>query len=440
LIPDVQYTKCGTINIAYQTIGDGPFDIVLVPGWVSNLDVFWEEPRLARFFMRLAAFSRLILFDKRGTGLSDRIPGTPTLEDRMEDVRAVMDAVGSERAALFGYSEGGPMCALFAATYPNLSSGLIMVGSYPRRFRTDDYPIGPTKEQSESFIEAIPDNWGTTFALDARAPSVKDDPRFQQWWGRYLRMSASPAAAQDLMRANLEIDIREILPSISVPTLLIHAIRDQTMDIEHSRYMQSRIPNAKLIEIEAQDHLPWLDGSEGILNAIEQFLSGSSQKLQANRMLSTLLFTDIVGSTDLLSKLGDEGWGDALHKHNDEVRRCIETFSGREIKATGDGFLAMFDGPARAVQCAKAIKQAAENLGLSLRQGVHTGECEYDGVDLSGLAVHLASRIMDTAESDQILVSRTVRDLVAGSGLKFEPAGAHTFKGIEDQWELHEVV
>jgi class 3 adenylate cyclase len=437
--PETHYTKCGTINIAYQVLGEGPLDILLVPGWITNLDILWEEPRLSRFLLRLASFSRLILFDKRGTGLSDRVTNTPTLEERMEDVRSVMAAVGSTEAALVGWSEGGPMCALFAATYPEMTRALVMIGSYPRRFKTEDYPIGPSKEENDAFIASIEDNWGTDFALAVRAPSLLEDSSFRAWWGRYLRMSASPSAAQALTQANSEIDIRDILPSIAVPTLLLHATGDMTLDVEHSRYMVTRIPGARLIEVDSDDHLPWLKGSNAILSNIEDFLTGSNRASVSNRMLCTLLFTDIVSSTEMLERLGDEGWSDLLSQHDEAVRRELTTFSGREIKTTGDGFLATFDGPARAIQCAKAVRQAAAKLGVNVRQGLHTGECEMQGNDLSGLAVHIAARISDLAGTGEILVSRTVRDLVAGSGLTFEGFGLHELKGIEDQWQLYRV-
>ncbi len=439
MTPETHYTKCGTINIAYQVLGEGPLDILLVPGWITNLDILWEEPRLSRFLLRLASFSRLILFDKRGTGLSDRVTNTPTLEERMEDVRSVMAAVGSTEAALVGWSEGGPMCALFAATYPEMTRALVMIGSYPRRFKTEDYPIGPSKEENDAFIASIEDNWGTDFALAVRAPSLLEDSSFRAWWGRYLRMSASPSAAQALTQANSEIDIRDILPSIAVPTLLLHATGDMTLDVEHSRYMVTRIPGARLIEVDSDDHLPWLKGSNAILSNIEDFLTGSNRASVSNRMLCTLLFTDIVSSTEMLERLGDEGWSDLLSQHDEAVRRELTTFSGREIKTTGDGFLATFDGPARAIQCAKAVRQAAAKLGVNVRQGLHTGECEMQGNDLSGLAVHIAARISDLAGTGEILVSRTVRDLVAGSGLTFEGIGLHELKGIEDQWQLYRV-
>ncbi len=439
MTPETRYTHCGAINIAYQVIGDGPRDLVLVPGWVSNIDVFWEEPRLARFLRRLASFARLILFDKRGTGLSDRVTDTPTLEDRMQDVRAVMDAVGSSSATLVGYSEGGPMCALFGATYPEKANGIVMIGSYPRRTRLDDFPFGPDRREIEDFIAAIEDKWGTPFALEERAPSVLHDENFRQWWARLLRLSTSPAAAVALTRANMQIDVRDILPSIRVPALLIHATGDQTCPVDFSRYMAEKIPGAKLVEIDSRDHLPWLEGSDEILSAIEEFVTGGKPAAKSHRKLCTILFTDIVDSTRMLAEKGDQRWGDLLEAHNAAVRQELSDFEGREMNTTGDGFVAVFDGPARAVQCADSIRDAVRRMGIDLRLGLHSGECEVQDDALSGLAFHIASRISDLAPPRQIVVSRTVKDLVAGSGLTFEDFGLHRLKGVPDEWRLYRV-
>ena len=439
MTPETRYAHCGSINIAYQVIGDGPIDLVLVPGWVSNIDVLWEEPRVARFLRRLASFSRLILFDKRGTGLSDRVTDTPTLEERMEDVRAVMGAVGSSSAALAGYSEGGPMCALFAATYPENADAIIMIGSYPRRTRTVDFPYGQTEKELEAFIDEIEKNWGTPFALKERAPSVLEDQNFRQLWARFLRMSTSPAAAVALTRANMMIDIRDILPSIRTPTLLLHALGDETCTIEFSRYMATKIPGAKLLEIDSRDHLPWLEGSDEILSAIEEFLTGTRPAVASDRILCTILFTDIVGSTQLAAAKGDRLWNDLLQAHNAAVRQELTAFNGREMNTTGDGFVAIFDGPARAVQCAGAIRDAVKELGIDIRVGLHTGECEVRDENLSGLAFHIASRITDLTPSGEILVSRTIKDLVAGSGLAFESFGTHQLMGVPDEWQLYRV-
>ncbi|HSF94576.1 MAG TPA: adenylate/guanylate cyclase domain-containing protein [Thermohalobaculum sp.] len=438
-MPETRYARCGTISIAYQVFGEGPVDLVLVPGWISNLDVMWEEPRLAAWLRQLGSFARVILFDKRGTGLSDRVTDTPMLEERMEDVRAVMEAVGSRQAALVGYSEGGPMCALFAATYPEMARAVVMIGSYPRRFRAEDFPIGPTEQEHEEFVAAIAANWGTHFALDIRAPSMQGDPRFQAWWSRYLRSGTSPTAAEALTRANGQIDIRAILPTIRVPVLLLHATGDQTCPVGCSRYMAERIPGARLVEIDSDDHLPWLEGGEVILREVEAFLTGERHAAAADRVLSTIMFTDIVGSTDILAETGDANWRALRSAHDEAVRGNLAAFNGREMNTMGDGFLALFDGPARAVRCAQNLCADAKRVGVSLRIGLHTGECELRGSDVSGLAVHTASRIADMAPTDGVLVSRTVRDLVAGSGLRFEPAGVHRLKGVPEEWQLYSV-
>ena len=439
-VPETRYTRYGTINIAYQVFGDGPVDLVLVPGWVSNLDMMWEEPRLASWLRQLGSFARVMLFDKRGTGLSDRVTDTPMLEERMEDVRAVMQAVGSERAALVGYSEGGPMCALFAATYPQMARAVVMIGSFPRRSRTEGFPIGPSEAELEEFIKGIGEHWGTTYALDIRAPSMRHDDRFGAWWAKFLRMSTSPAAAEALTRANAQIDIRDILPTIRVPTLLIHATGDRTLPIAFSRYMVERIPGAKLVEIDSDDHLPWLEGGDEILRAIEEFLTGAHHDAGADRVLSTIMFTDIVGSTEILAETGDANWRALRGAHDEAVRGNLAAFDGREMNTTGDGFLAIVDGPARAVRCGQNICADAERVGVSVRVGLHTGECELRGPEISGLAVHVASRITDLAPSGVVLVSRTVRDLVAGSGLRFETRGSHRLKGVPEEWQLYGVV
>jgi pimeloyl-ACP methyl ester carboxylesterase len=438
-VPETRYTRCGTINIAYQVFGEGPVDLVLVPGWVSNLDMMWEEPRLANWLRQLGSFARVMLFDKRGTGLSDRVTDTPMLEERMEDVRAVMQAVGSKQAALVGYSEGGPMCALFAATYPQMARALVMIGSYPRRGRTEGFPIGPDEYELEAFISRIKAEWGTPFALDSRAPSMCYDERFRAWWAKFLRMSTSPAAAVALTRANAQIDIRDILPTIRVPTLLIHATGDRTLPIAFSRYMVERIPGAKLVEIDSDDHLPWLEGGDEILRAIEEFLTGAHHDAGGDRVLSTIMFTDIVGSTEILAESGDANWRALRGAHDEAVRGNLAAFSGREMNTTGDGFLAIFDGPARAVRCAQNICADAQRVGVTVRVGLHTGECELRGEDISGLAVHIASRVSDLAPPGGVLVSRTVRDLVAGSGLRFETTGSHRLKGVPDEWQLYGV-
>jgi pimeloyl-ACP methyl ester carboxylesterase len=437
--PDTRYADSGGVNIAYQVLGDGPRDLVFVMGWISNIEVFWEEPTLARFLRRLASFSRLILFDKRGTGLSDRVTDMPSLEVRMDDVRAVMDAVASERAALFGVSEGGPMCALFSATYPSRVSALIMQGGFPRRIRTPDFPWGPTKEERQAWTEQMQREWGGTFGLAARAPSMVGDERFSQWWGRLLRMGASPAAVMALVAMNDEIDIRHILPAIRVPTLLLHSVRDATIPIGASRYMAERIPGARLVELPGEDHLPWLSDSDAILGEIEEFLTGVRHTVEPDRVLATVLFTDIVGATEKAAALGDRRWRDLLDGHNGVVRRELARFRGREIKTAGDGFFAAFDGPARGVRCACAIADEIKPLGIEVRAGLHTGECEMIADDVGGIAVHIGARIASLAGASEVLVSSTVKDLVAGSGLRFGDRGSQSLKGVPGDWHIYAV-
>jgi len=437
--PETRYARSGDVNIAYQVVGDGPRDLVLVPGWLSNVEVFWEEPSVVRFFQRLASFSRLILFDKRGTGLSDRVAEMPNLETRMDDVRAVMDAVRSARAALFGYSEGGPMCALFAATYPERTSALIMGGSYARRVWAPDYPWGPTREDWFKFVDTAAQNWGGPVGLDVRAPSVADDPRFREWWARYVRQSASPGAGRMIWRIIADIDIRDVLPAIRVPTLIIHNVGDRTVPVECSRYMAERIPGAKLVELSGQDHIPYVGNADAVLDEIEEFLTGVRHGAEADRVLATVMFTDIVDATRKAAELGDRRWRDLLEAHHAVVRDQLARFRGREIDTAGDGFLAAFDGPARAIRSACAIADGVKRLGLDVRAGLHTGECEIVGPKLSGIAVHIGARISALAKAGEVLVSSTVKDLVAGSGLGFEERGIHMLKGVPGEWRLFAV-
>lgn len=435
--PQTRYADSSGVNIAYQVLGEGPPDLVLVPRWVSNIEVYWEDPALARFLTRIASFSRLILFDKRGTGLSDRAADMPSLEVRIDDVRAVMDAAGSERAALFGTSEGGPMCAMFSATHPQRASALVMHGSYPRRTRALDYPWGPTDQEHHAWVDQMRREWGGPFGLAARAPSMVGDKLFSEWWARLLRMSASPAAATALVKMNAEIDIRHILPAIHVPTLLLHSVRDAAIDIGGSRYMAQRIPGARLVELPGPDHVVWLSDADAVLEEIEEFLTGVRHTLEPDRVLATVLFTDIVGATERAGSVGDRRWRDLLDSHNVAVRRELARFRGREIKTAGDGFFAAFDGPARAVRCACAISAGVRSLGLEVRAGVHTGECEVMGDDMGGIAVHIGSRIAALAAASEVLVSSTVRDLVAGSGLSFRERGSTALKGIPGEWRLY---
>ncbi|MBI4270895.1 MAG: adenylate/guanylate cyclase domain-containing protein [Candidatus Rokubacteria bacterium] len=417
-------------------MGEGPRDLVLVPGWVSNLDVFWEEPAMARFLQRLASFSRLILFDKRGTGLSDRVADMPNLETRMDDVRAVMDAVRSTRAALVGYSEGGPMCMLFGATHPERTSAIVMIGSFARRTWAPDYPWGPTREDYDRAMDEYTRGWGGPVGLDIRAPSVAHDPRFREWWARFLRQGASPGANRRLMGMNVEIDVRHVLPAVRVPTLVLHNDGDRSVPVEYGRYMAERIPGAKYVELRGDDHLPWIGNADAILDELEEFLTGVRRGPEPDRVLATVMFTDIVDATAKAGELGDRRWRDLLDAHHALVREQLAKFRGREIDTAGDGFLAAFDGPARAVRAACSISEGVRALGLAIRAGLHTGECEVMGPKLGGVAVHIGARVAALAGAGEVLVSSTVRDLVAGSGLRFTDRGAHTLKGVPGEWHL----
>jgi pimeloyl-ACP methyl ester carboxylesterase len=441
VLPETRYARSGDVNIAYQVVGGGPRDLVLVPGWVSNLEVFWEEPAVARFLDRLASFSRLILFDKRGTGLSDRVSerDLPTLETRMDDVRAVMDTVGSARAALCGYSEGGPLCTLFAATYPARTTALIMIGSYARRLWAPDYPWAPSNEAHLEFLERCRREWGGPVGLEARWPSAAAEARVRQWWSRLLRMGTSPGANLALLRMNAEMDVRHVLPAVRVPTLILHSSGDQALDVRGSRYMAERIPGARCVELPGNDHVPWGADADAILDEIEEFLTGVRHGPEPDRVLATVLFTDVVGSTEKAAELGDRRWRDLLDSHHALVRRELARFRGTEIDTAGDGVLATFDGPARAVRCAGAIGDVLRPLRLEIRAGLHTGEVELRGERVSGLAVHIGARIAALAGPGETLVSSTVRDLVAGSGLRFVDRGLQPLKGVPGEWRLFAV-
>lgn len=434
--PKTRYTKSGDVHIAYQVTGEGPLDLVWVPGFVSHLEYQWEQPRAVHFIQRLASFSRLIRFDKRGTGLSDRVAAMPTLEQRMDDVRAVMDAVGSERAALFGHSEGGPMSLLFAATYPERTSALVLYGSYARRAWAPDHPSGLTDEEMRPALEAMEREWGGPVGIETRGPSLASDEGYARWWGNYLRLAASPGAAIAIMRMNMEIDVRHVLPAIRVPALVLHRAGDRVTKVEQARYMAERIPGAKLVEFLGEDHTPWVGDSDAILDEMEEFLTGVRHGVEADRVLATVLFVDVVGSTERAVALGDRRWRELLAQYRAVVRRELDRFRGREVEAAGDGFLATFDGPARAIRCACQIVEAVRPIGVNIRAGLHTGECEVAGDKIGGVAVHLGARVGASAGAGEVLVSRTVKDLVAGSGIEFQSRGSHVLKGIPGEWEL----
>jgi pimeloyl-ACP methyl ester carboxylesterase/DNA-binding winged helix-turn-helix (wHTH) protein len=426
--PETHYVQNGDVNIAYQVLGEGDLDIVFVMGWVSHLEYFWEEPHFAAFLNRLASFSRLILFDKRGTGLSDRVPikDLPTLEQRMDDVRCVMDAVGSKRAALVGVSEGGPMCSLFAATYPEKTAALVMIGTYAKRIRDIDYPWGVSKEDREEFFELMYGNWGKPVGIEERAPSLASDETFRNWWATYLRMGASPGAAVALTKMNAEIDVRNVLPTIRVPSLVIHRSGDLCLKVEEGRFVASRIPAYKYVELEGCDHLPFVGNQDEILDEIEEFLTGARHAEEYDRVLATVMNVKIIRLPT--NKL--------IENSRNYVSRQIELFKGREISFDENGVLATFDGPARAIRCATAITEAARRLNLAVKTGLHTGECDVRGENYSGFAVDLAKEIAEESGASEILVSRTVKDLVAGSGIVFEEYGVKSFAGRQNEWRL----
>ncbi len=439
--PKTRYARSGDLHIAYQVIGEGPLDLVLVMGWVSHVELAWEEPALAAFLRRLASFSRLIIFDKRGTGLSDRVPNDqlPTLEARMDDVRAVMDAVGSERAALFGFSEGGNMSALFAATYPERTAALVMFGTFAKRQWSADYPWAPTREEREKTFALIEREWGNLTDVKHYAPSKADDPVFAEQIATYFRRSASPGAAVALLRMNTEIDIRAVLPAIRVPTLVLHRTGDRDANVEEGRWIASQIPGARFVELPGEDHFPWLADQNIVLEEIEAFVTGVRPAPHANRVLATVLFTDIVGSTANAARRGDRAWLELLEQHHASVRTELARFRGHEVKTAGDGFVATFDGPARAIHCACHIRDRVRGLGLEIRAGLHTGEIEIMGKDIAGLAVHIAARVCAAAAGGEVLVSSTAKDLVAGSGIEFADRGRQQLKGIPDAWRLFAV-
>jgi class 3 adenylate cyclase len=434
--PTTRYAKSGDIHIAYQVVGHGDLDLVYVPGWISHLEYSWEEPSYARFLDRLSSFSRLIMFDKRGTGMSDRESGLPTLEERMDDVRAVMDEVGSERAAIFGTSEGGNMSVLFAATYPERTVALVTFGIFAKRIWSEDYPWAPTPEEREAWYAKLEREWGGPTDLETLAPTKVGDAHFAAWWAGYLRVGASPRAALTIARTNTQIDVRDVLPTIRVPTLVLHRTGDRDVSVEEARFIAGRIPGARLVELPGEDHLIFVGDQDALLDEIEEFLTGVRRGPERDRVLATVLFTDIVGSTARAVELGDGEWRDVLERHHGVVRRALVQFRGREVDTAGDGFLATFDGPARAIRCAHAIVDGVRELGLEIRAGLHTGECERVGEAVRGIAVHIGARVAAEARPGEVLVSSTVKDLVAGSEIGFEERGERELKGVPGRWRV----
>jgi class 3 adenylate cyclase len=426
-------------SIAYQVHGDGPLDLVFVSGFVSHVELVWEEPAIARFLRRLASFSRLVFFDKRGQGLSDRLGRPPTLEETMDDLKAVMDAAGCGTAAVFGISEGGPMSALFAATHPDRVSSLVLYGTYARMTKAPDFPHGVSPERLDAWAELVREEWGGAVAVDLWAPSAAGDPEFERWWARLLRQGTSPAGAIELMNLYREIDVRSALPAIDVPTLVLHRRDDGLIPARQARYLAEHIPGARYVELEGADHLPTVGDLDALLDEVEEFLVGSRRAREAERALATILFTDIVGSTETAARLGDSRWRDLLERHDATVRRELAVHRGHEVKTMGDGFLATFDGPARAIRCAVAIRDELRETGIDVRAGIHTGEVELIGTDVGGMAVNIGARVGALGGAGEVLVSSTVRELVVGSGIDFDDRGAHELKGAPGEWRLFAV-
>jgi len=437
-LPTTHYVKSDDVHIAYQVFGEGSLDLLFVPGFVSNIEAIWEAPDHRAFFRRLASFCRVVLFDKRGTGMSDRGSQVFTLEQRMHDVQAILDEVGCERAALFGVSEGGPMSLLYSATYPARTSALVLYGSYAKRSWAPDYPFGWKDEQWERVFDNFEHHWGTprSIAVTMYAPSLAGDRQASERRASYFRASASPGAAVAIMKMNREIDVRHVLPAIRVPTLILHRTAERVIDVAHARYMVERIPGAKLIELAGVDHSYLTGDSNSLLDEVEVFLTGSRHVHEPDRVLATVLFVDIAGSTERAAALGDHAWRGLLEAFYAKVREALRGYRAREIDTAGDGFLAAFDGPARAIRCAGTIRDAVRALGIEVRCGIHTGECELAGAKLTGIAVHIGSRIAGLAAPGEVLVSQTVRDLVAGSGLVFAERGPHTLRGVPNEWLL----
>jgi pimeloyl-ACP methyl ester carboxylesterase len=436
----VKYAKSGDLHIAYQVVGDGPIDLVYIPGFTSHLDLNWEPPSL-HVTERLASFSRLIYFDKRGTGMSDPVDDVPTLEERMDDVRAVMDAAGSERAAFFGFSEGGAMALLFAATYPDRTRALALWGAMARTTYAPDYPIAPRYEDYiESATELILPYLDQGVLAEIYAPSVAYTEQSAAQIARGEQLGASPGMVLKLIQMYMEVDVRDVVGTISAPTLILQAHGDRVVNARHGRWLAEHIPDAKYVELPGIDHAVWHSAPDPVLDEVEEFLTGVRPEIEPDRVLATVMFTDIVGSTERDVELGDRRWRQILEAHHTATRRELERFRGREVKTTGDGFLATFDGPARAIRCGKAIVDAVGSIGLDVRVGIHSGEVEIVGQDVAGIAVHIASRVGTLAAAREVLVSETVKGLVAGSGIAFQDRGEHELKGLSDRWRLHAVI
>jgi pimeloyl-ACP methyl ester carboxylesterase len=438
-MPDTRFAQNGDVSIAYQVVGEGPIDLVFVPGFVSHVELQWEEEMLARPLRRLASFARLIVFDKREQGLSDRLGRPPTLEESMEDVRAVLDAAGSERAAVFGISEGGPMAILLAATYPERVSHLVLYGTYARLTRAPDYPEGVPDGYMRNWEEIIRGEWHESPGSAVLAPSLVGDPEGERAWGRFVRGGTSPGGAISLLELYRDLDVRDALPLVSQPTLVLQRAGDDAVRPAQARYLAEHIPGARYHELPGKDHAFFVGDTGSVLDEIQEFLTGVRPLPQPERVLSTVMFTDIVGSTETAAKLGDHDWRGLLDRHDALVRRQIERHQGRAVKSTGDGFLATFSGPARGIEAARSIADEVHGLGIDIRAGLHTGELELRDGDVGGMAVHIGARVAARADANEVLVSSTVKDLVVGSGIEFADRGAAELKGVPGEWHLFAV-
>ncbi|HSG13720.1 MAG TPA: adenylate/guanylate cyclase domain-containing protein [Gaiellaceae bacterium] len=436
---DIRFVRSGGVDIAYHVVGDGPVDLVYVEGAFTHLEVAWELPQYRRWCESLAEFTRLIRFDKRGLGMSDRVPGATTLEERMDDIRAVMDAVGSERAAVMGESEGGPLSMLFAAAHPERTVGLVLQGAEVRERRDAEWPWGEgTDEEAEAYYASIPERWGRGNGFKLLVPSVGDVEWGRAWFGRLAQHAATPAAWEAFARMAFDIDVRHVASTINVPTLIVHAIEDQVCHVENARFLARTIRGARYVELEGGDHVPWFE-PDVVIAEIREFLTGKREASTVDRVLATVLFTDLVGSTERAAELGDRRWRDLVEQHHAAVRRELGRFDGREVDTAGDGFFATFDGPARAIRCAQAIIEAVRPLGLDVRAGLHTGEVEVADGKVAGIAVNIGARVAARADTGEVLVSSTVKDLVAGSGIEFDDRGTAALKGVPGEWRLFAV-
>jgi class 3 adenylate cyclase len=437
--PIARYAKSGDVNIAYLAEGDAPLDMVWISPWISQVEYLWAEDSLGRVMDRFKKFARVITFDRRGSGLSDPLSGAPTLEEQMDDVIAVMDAAGSKRAAIAGTLEGGPMAALFAATHPDRVSHLVLYATFARATSAPGYEWTWSAAERQVHMDEAVAHWGEGLVAGGVAPSQSDNPDFLEWAARLERLAASPATIRRIFDLIGEIDVRDVLPSIRVPTLVMHRRGDTFIHLEHSRYIAEHIPDAQLVLLEGGDNMFSIGDAEGLVGEIEEFLTGERHEVESDRMLATVLFTDICGSTERAAQEGDRSWRYMLERHDALFRRALERHRGREVKRTGDGFLATFDGPARAIRCAADITDSVGSLGIQVRAGLHTGELEVMDGDLGGLAVHIAARVMDQAGPNEVFVSSTVKDLVVGSGIEFEERGEHELRGVPGEWRLFSV-